>query len=140
MKSAIFIKNLKKFKNYNLSLDNGMKNVLLSGEDPKSEEKSMEIDPHPLVQATRKLGKNLYNIILEELEKRTTEIERALNSKIPIEKTYIDKNIKEYVNAFNENKNKNYSHYKVAFEFYSEAYRLLEKENKKTLVLQTIPD
>lgn len=58
MKSAIFIKNLKKFKNYNLSLDNGMKNVLLSGENPKFEEKSAEITPHLLVQATRKLGKN----------------------------------------------------------------------------------
>lgn len=139
MKSAIFIKNLKKFKNYNLSLDNGMKNVLLSGEDPKSEEKSVEITPHPLVQATRKLGKKLYNIILKELEKRTNEIDRALNSKTPIEKTYIDKNIKEYVSAFNENKNKNYSHYKVAFEFYSEAYRLLEKENKKNVSVTNNP-
>lgn len=129
MESAIFIKKLKKYEKYNLSIDRGMKNVLLTGKTPILDEEHVEINPYYLVQATRKLGKELYSIILEELKKRTLDINKALISNKPKDKAFIDKNIKKYINAFNNTENKNYSHYTFAFEFYSEAYRLLKKDN-----------
>lgn len=139
MESAIFIKKLKKYEKYNLSIDRGMKNVLLTGKTPILDEEHVEINPYYLVQATRKLGKELYSIILEELKKRTLDINNALKSNIPGDKTFIDKNIKDYINAFNNTKNKNYSHYKAAFELYSEAYRLLKNENIKNVNVTNDP-
>ena len=122
MKSAILIKSIKKYKNYNLSVDKDIKNILLSGETVKSDEKNIEIDAYKLVKKTNKLGKKLYNIILEELEKRTYEINRAIKSNINNKQI-----VKEFTDNFIRIEEKNYSHFKFAHDFYIEAFNLLNK-------------
>ena len=138
MKSAIMIKKLKKYKKYNFSIDNSLKNVLIHGEEALETETNVEIDIHNLVRNTRKLGKTIYNIIIKELEKLTFELDRAIKSNV-MSKEINNKIVREYINGFIKIENKNYSHYKFAFDFYSEAFELLKEQNSENIKIIDTP-
>lgn len=130
MKSKVIIKDIKKYKNFNLSIDKNIKDMLLTGKNPENCESYYEIDTHRLVKKTYKLGKKLYKKIKELNEHRVAEMNRMMLADDLDSKRTINQRINDYIETFERVENKNYSYYNSMFDFYKEAYMLLEKNKK----------
>lgn len=126
MESVVLIKDLKKFKKYNSSVE--LNNILLTGYNPLNSV-DKKINSHNLVKKTCILGKKIYKII------KKVELEKNGNADLLFEMVNPEDNIsnkeiiQKHIKNFKDIKSKNHTHYNLMFDFYKKCYELLKQSN-----------
>ena len=137
MKTLVKIHRFKKYEKYNLSVDEAVGDILLTGYNQLECSSEDSLDISQLVKKTYNLGKKLVKII-NDRSKELGINEDDTRKLDKYDKNTINDKIKERIEKFISMPNKNYPHYKAMSKFYGTAIDLLQKYNIECEIEQTL--